>query len=313
MEATMSDGAITAEPTDLGGPGPAKEADRDRVRASRPPDAVNERVVHIAPGRGWRDLGMKEVWESKELVLSFAWRDVKVRYKQTFLGVAWAVLQPLVTMGLFYVVFHRVAKVSSDGFPYAAFAMAGVAAWVFISNGFTLAANGLVQNANLVGKIYFPRLALPVGSVLGCVVDLVTSLIITEVILLLSGVTPTAHLIFLPAAMLLAVMATLGLGAWLSALQVFYRDIKYVLPLLTQALLFATPIAYAASGTHGAFRVAVIANPLTGPVEAFRWVLLGRASLPMNQLAISVVATIAVLGTGLIYFRRVERALADVV
>jgi lipopolysaccharide transport system permease protein len=281
--------------------------------SSGPPDHAEERVARIVPTRGWRSLGVRDLWSHRELVFFFAWRDVKVRYKQTALGVVWAVLQPLVTMALFYVVFHRVAKVSSGRYPYAAFAMAGVAPWVFISNGFALAANGLVQNANLVAKTYFPRLSLPLGSILACLVDLAASLVITEIILLGSGVRPTVHLLALPLCVILALTTTFGLGAWLAALQVYYRDVKYIVPLFTQALMFATPIAYAASAAGGVLKSALLVNPVTGPVEAFRWALLGRADLSGSELALSMAVTLLLLGTALMYFRRVERAFADAI
>jgi lipopolysaccharide transport system permease protein len=274
---------------------------------------VDEVVVRIAPTTGWRSLKPRELWAHRDLVYFFAWRDVKVRYKQTALGLLWAVLQPLITLLLFGVVFHQVASIPSDGVPYAAFTIAGLVPWTFVSNGFNLAANSLVLNANLLGTIYFPRLILPLGSVISSLVDLAISTVLAVVLLLLSGVGISSHVVVFPVLVVLAAVATLGMGLWLGALNVYYRDVRHAVPFLTQMLLFATPIAYPASLAHGYLRVGLALNPITAVVEGFRWALLGSTSLPFSLFACSVASAVVTFLTGAAYFLRMERAFADVV
>ena len=268
--------------------------------------------VRIRPSRGWRSLHAREVWSRRDLLFFFAWRDVKVRYKQTALGIVWAVLQPLLTMLLFGVLFNRIANVPSEGVNYHAFALTALVPWVFIQNSITFGSNTLVQNANLLGKIYFPRILMPEAAVAACLVDLAIALVMLMIFLPIFGVAPSIRMLLIPVIVAWAFLVASGFVLWLSALNVFYRDIKYVVPFLAQALLFATPIAYPTSLTSGAFRWAVSFDPVTGVVDIYRWVFLGVPLEPAVTL-ISSLSALALLITGVAYFVKMQRAFADIV
>lgn len=298
---------VTAIPVASGVGAPVSPDDLARLPTAAEP------LTRIEATNGWGSLRAGELWRHRDLVYFFAWRDVKVRYKQTALGVSWAIIQPLVTMVLFVVVFHNAAGVTTGDVSYQAFALAGLVAWTFISNGFGLAANALVGNATLLGKIYFPRLALPLGNILGALVDLAIATALTLVLLPVFGQGYTIRILTLPLFAAIAVVAALGIGIWLSALYVYYRDVRYALPFITQALLFLTPIAYPASSVDGRARIALALNPVTAPVEGFRWALLGTSTLSVGLFVVSLATGAVVLVTGLAYFVRTERAFADVI
>ncbi len=275
--------------------------------------AQNVPVLVIKPSTGWVSLKLKELWEYRELLYFLTWRDVKVRYKQTALGAAWAILQPLLTMIVFSLFFGRLAKMPSDGVPYPLFSMAGLVPWTFFSFGLTQSTNSLVSSANMIKKVYFPRLTIPMATVLSGAVDLVLAFLILVVMMLWNGIRPTPNMLWLPVFVLLALITSLGVGLWLSALNVKYRDIRYVVPFLVQFWMYATPIAYPSSLLRNPWRTIFGLNPMTGVVEGFRWAMLGTHTRPGAIIAISSLAALLLLIFGAFYFRRMEKTFADVV
>jgi lipopolysaccharide transport system permease protein len=269
-------------------------------------------VTVITPSHGWVALRLGKVWEYRELLYFLAWRDIKVRYKQTILGAAWAVIQPLMTMVVFSIFFGRLAQIPSDGVPYPIFSFAALVPWTFFAHGLTHASNSLVESANLVKKVYFPRLILPLASVLSGVVDFVLAFLVLLGMMLAYGIVPTAQLIWLPGFVLLALATSLGVGLWLAAMNVQFRDVRYTVPFLTQIWLFATPIAYPSSLLAEPWRTVYGVNPMVGVVEGFRWVLLDTPTAPRPMLAVSALVTLALLMSGALYFRRMEKTFADV-
>ncbi len=263
--------------------------------------------------RGWTALRLNDLWNYRELLYFLVWRDVKVRYKQTVLGVAWAVLQPLLTMIIFTLVFGRFAKVPSDGVPYPIFAYCALLPWQLFSFALSESGNSLVNNQNLVKKVYFPRLVVPVAPVLAGLVDFSISFVLLLAMMAYWGVRPGIAALALPLFLLLAIASGLGIGLWLSALNVKYRDVRYTIPFLTQFWLLATPIAYPSSVVPAKWRVLYGLNPMAGVVEGFRWALLGTHTAPGPMLLASVLAVAVLLVTGLMYFRQVEKTFADVV
>jgi lipopolysaccharide transport system permease protein len=272
-----------------------------------------EPMLVIEPPTRWGGLKLDELWAYRELLYFLVWRDLKVRYKQTVLGAAWAIIQPLLTMVVFSLFFGRLAKVPSDGIPYPIFSYAALVPWTFFANGLTQAANSLVTSANLLRKVYFPRLTIPVASVLSGVVDFALAFAVLLGMMAYYGMAPTAQVLWLPLLLLLALVAALGVGLWLSALNVQYRDVRYVVPFLTQFWLFATPIAYPSTLLSEPWRIVYGLNPMVGVVEGFRWALLGTDTQPGAVIAASSAAALLVLVSGAIYFRRMERTFADVV
>jgi lipopolysaccharide transport system permease protein len=279
--------------------------------AAQPP--VSPYHLHIAPSRGWVSLRLKDLWEYRELVYFFIWRDVKVRYKQTALGATWAIIQPVFTMLIFSLFFGRLAKVPSDGIPYPLFAYAALVPWTFFANGLAQSADSLVGSGNLIKKIYFPRLAIPLSTVTAGLVDFSISFLVLLILMVFYHIRPTAHLIWLPLLILLALSTALGAGLWLSALNVRFRDVKYALPFITQFWMFATPIAYPSSLLHGVWKQVYAINPMVGVIEGFRWALLGAKTAPGPMLMASSVASLALLVGGAFYFRRMEKSFADIV
>jgi lipopolysaccharide transport system permease protein len=269
--------------------------------------------LRIQASKGWRSVNLEELWSHRELVYFLIWRDIKVRYKQTALGGAWAILQPVLTMGVFALFFGRLAKVPSDGVPYAVFTFTGLVPWTFFANGLTQASTSLVQNSYLLTKVYFPRLAIPISTVMAGVVDFILAFIVLLCLALANGIVPTLNVVFLPAFLLLALITSLGVSIWLAALNVQYRDVRYVVPFLTQFWMFATPVAYPSSLLSEPWRTLYALNPMVGVVEGFRWALLGVKTTPAPIVAVSAAAALAVLVTGTLYFRRMERTFADVV
>jgi lipopolysaccharide transport system permease protein len=274
------------------------------------PDAP---TVRIRPSRGWVGLKLGELWSYRELLLFLVWRDVKVRYKQTALGVAWAVLQPLATMVVFSLFFGRLAKVPSDGIPYSIFCFAALVPWTFFAHGLTEASNSLIGSANLITKVYFPRLTIPIATVLSGVVDLALGMLVLFVMMAWQGIVPGARVASVPLYLLLGLATSLGASLWLSALNVQFRDVRYVVPFLTQFWMFATPIAYPSSLLSEPWRTLFGLNPMTGVVEGMRWALLGTDTAPGPVVAVSTVAALALLVSGAFWFRRMEKTFADVV
>ena len=271
-------------------------------------------VRRIEPAKGWVSIGFKEIWDYRELLYFLVWRDVKVRYKQTALGAAWAILQPVFTMLIFSLFFGKLAKMPSDGVPYPLFAFAAVVPWTFFATGLAQSADSLVGSANLLKKVYFPRLAIPIAAVFSSIVDFILAFC---VLLLTMAVYyhrwPTSGIVWLPFLFVLVVVTALGVGLWLSALNVQFRDVRYVLPFLVQFWLFATPIAYPSSLLAEPWRTVYGLNPMVGVVEGFRWALLGSGQAPGPMIVVSSAAAVVILIGGAFYFRRMEKMFADLV
>jgi lipopolysaccharide transport system permease protein len=273
-----------------------------------------ERWFRIEPTSGWIALKLRELWEYKELLYFLVWRDVRVRYKQTALGAAWAVMQPLFTMLIFSVFFGRLAKVPSDGVPYPIFSLAALVPWTFFVHGLTQGSDSLVGSANLIRKVYFPRLMIPLATVIAGLVDFSIAFLMLLVMMLFYGIHPTLfHAIFVVPMLLLALVTSLGVGFWLSSLNVRFRDVKYTLPFLTQFWFYATPIAYSSSMLHEPWRTLYGLNPMAGVVEGFRWALLDTKTAPGPMVLVSSLVAIGVLIGGAFYFRRMEKTFADTV
>ena len=270
-------------------------------------------MVRIGPSRGWVPLKLRDLWEYRELVYFLTWRDIKARYKQTFFGAAWAILQPFLTMLIFSVVFGRLAHVPSDGIPYPIFAYAALVPWAFFANGVSQSSNSLVANAELIRKVYFPRLAMPIASVLGGMVDFMLAFVVLLAMMLYYGKAPTGNVVWLPLLGLLALVTALGVGLWLSTLNVQYRDIRHAVPFLVQVWLFATPIAYPSSLLSEPWRTLYGINPMVGVVEGFRWALLGTRTAPGPMIVVSALVSVMIMVSGGFYLRRMERTFADVV
>jgi lipopolysaccharide transport system permease protein len=269
--------------------------------------------VTIEPPRGWTSLGLRELWQYRELLYFLTWRDIKVRYKQTALGAAWAIIQPLSTMVVFSLFFGRLAKIPSDGVPYPLFSFAGLVPWTFFANGLTQSANSVVLSQNLITKIYFPRLAVPIATVLSGAVDFVLAFVILLALMMFYGTPLTPHALWVIPLSLLALVTSVGVGFWLAALNVQYRDVRYAVPFLVQLWLFATPIVYPSSLLAEPWRTVYALNPMVGVVEGFRWALLGTATAPGAMLFVSSVAALVVAVGGALYFRRMEQTFADIV
>ena len=273
---------------------------------------TNPEVTTVIEPSGTMALRPRELWDYRELLFFLTWRDIKVRYKQTALGAAWAVLQPLATMAVFSVFFGHLAKMPSDGFPYPIWAYAGLLPWQLFSYALTESANSLVGSQTLITKVYFPRLVIPISAVLAGLVDFAIAFCILLVFFVYYGIAPTAAIVTLPFFLLLAIGTALGVGLWLSALNVNYRDVRYMIPFLTQFWLFVTPIAYPSSLVPERWRALYGLNPMAGVVEGFRWALLGTDP-PGQMLLVSTVVVACLLVGGLLYFRRMERTFADIV
>ena len=278
-----------------------------------PPQPRTVPVIEIRARRGRAPIDLAGLWQYRELLYFLTWRDLKVRYRQTFLGAAWAVIQPLVTMVVFSVIFGRLAGIPSDGVPYPVFAFAALVPWTFFATGVTQAANSLVGSQNLVKKVYFPRLVIPIAAVLTGVVDLAIAGVVLIVLMLAFGIVPGLGIVWIVPLVALAFITSLGVGVWLAALNVRYRDVRYLVPFLLQVWLFATPIAYPSSLLDEPWRTLYGINPMVGVVEGFRWALLGSGPSPGPMLLVSTLAALFVLLGGSLYFRRMERTFADVI
>ena len=270
-------------------------------------------VGRIDPPSAWPQIGFRELWDYRELLYFLTWRDIKVRYKQTVLGAAWAVIQPLFMMLVFSLFFGKLAGVPSDGIPYPVFSFCGLLPWQLFAHSLIQAGNSLVGSQNLITKVYFPRLVVPISAVLGSVVDFAIAFVLLLGMMFYYGIVPGWQMLALPALVLLAVLAALGVGLWLSALNVQYRDVRYTISFLVQFWMFATPVAYPSSIVPEKWRVLYGLNPMVGVVDGFRWALLGKPESPGAPLLISVIVVFALLAGGLYYFRRMEQQFADIV
>jgi len=277
-----------------------------------PPPTPDVPTLVIRPPRKWVPVDLKELCAYRELITSFTLRDVKLRYKQTGLGIAWAVLQPLLTMVIFTVFFGGLAKIPSDGVPYPLFVLAALLPWTLFAEGLTRSTTSMVTNANIMTKVYFPRLIMPLSSIISPLVDFAVSFIILIAMMVYYGYAPTLNLIFLPLFLLLALATSLGVGLWLSALNVKYRDFQYTVPFMIQILMFASPVVYASSLVPESLRVWYGINPMTGVIEGFRWVILGTGA-PNAMVLVSVGMVLLILVSGMFYFRRMEQYYADIV
>jgi lipopolysaccharide transport system permease protein len=279
------------------------------------PAAEEEQSVSliIRPSKGWVPLHLRDLWQYRELIFFLAWRDIQVRYKQTALGVAWAVIQPVFIMIVFSIFFGRLAGIPSDGLPYPIFAYCALVPWQLFAHSLAESSNSLVANQNLITKVYFPRLVIPLSAVLAGLVDFMIAFVVLIGMMGYYQILPTQAVWSLPLFVLLAVALAMGVGLWLSALNVQYRDVRYTIPFLTQMWLFATPIAYPSSLVPEPWRALYGVNPMAGVVEGFRWALLGTGKAPGALLAVSVLVTMLILLSGLYDFRRMERTFADVV
>lgn len=278
-----------------------------------------DEVIVLRPSRGWTALNLLDLWRYRELIYFLTWRDIKVRYKQTILGAAWAIIQPVMTMVVFTILFGKLAKVPTDNIPYPIFAYTALLPWGLFTKALSDTGRSMIQNRSMITKVYFPRLVIPLASVLSGVVDFAIAFVVLIGMIIFYNVAPgsTFHvaintkILLLPFFLLLAIITALGVGLWLSALNVIYRDINYILPFITQFWLFITPIAYPSSMIPERWRLIYALNPMTGVVEGFRWALLQSGSAPGLMLAVSGSISLIALVSGLFYFRRMERTFAD--
>jgi len=292
---------------------PAKIINPDRASTKDSIEAQTIKPLTVREPQKGISFRLKELYEFHELIYFLVWRDLKVRYKQTALGVAWAVLQPFLTMIVFTIFFGNLANVPSDGLPYPIFSFTALLPWQLFSNALTNASNSLVNNRDLITKVYFPRIILPFASIIAGLVDFCIAFLVLAGMMVYYGTVPSAAVIALPLFILLAMITTLAVSLWLSALNVQYRDIRHIVPFLTQIWLFVTPIAYPSSLVPEKWRFLYGLNPMAGVVEGFRWALLGKSTIDVTLLLVSSFMVVCLLIGGLIYFRRMDRTFADVV
>jgi lipopolysaccharide transport system permease protein len=270
--------------------------------------------MRIQPSRGWVSLRISELWSYRELLYFQIWRDIKVRYKQTALGAAWAIIQPFMTMIVFSLFFGKLGKMPSDGLPYPIFSYTGLLPWMFFANGLTQSSNSLVASGNLIRKVYFPRLVIPMAAVLSGIVDFALAFVVLCLMMAWYGIVPSAHLLWLIPLMALALLTCLGVSLWFSALNVLFRDVRYVVPFIVQFWMFATPIAYSSALIKEPWERELYGlNPMVGVVDGFRWALLGTKAPPGPVVLVSAAAALIILIGGAYYFRRMEKTFADVV
>ena len=284
------------------------------VQAAQPASPDPVAVLVIEPAGRWPKIDLREIWAYRELFFFLVWRDIKVRYAQTVLGALWAILQPVMTMLVFTVIFGLFAKIPSDGIPYPVFALAALVPWTFFSTALTTSSSSLISNPELISKIYFPRLVIPFAPVLAALLDFGIAFVVLLIVMLGFGVTPHLSAIaVVPFLLVLIVMTALGVGCWLSALNIQYRDVKQVTPLLMQIWMYASPIIYPLSMIPERFRPIYALNPMVGVIAGFRSVLVGTGEIPWMPLGISMAMATVLLISGALFFRRTERVFADVV
>lgn len=272
-----------------------------------------DRKTIIKPTHGWAALNLRDLLFYRELIFFMTWRDLKVRYKQTLLGASWAILQPFLTMVVFSIFFGNLAKVPSDGVPYPIFSFTALIPWTLFSKALQDASRSLVANSHMITKVYFPRMILPLSSVMAGVVDFLIAFVVLLGMMVFFNIFPTINILALPLFLLLALVTAVGVGLWLSALNVLFRDINYVLPFLTQFWMYLTPVAYPSSMIPSEWQIIYALNPMTGVVEGFRWALLGTGQPPGIVTLVSSITAVVLLISGMFYFRRMERLFADMV
>lgn len=270
-------------------------------------------TIIVEPARGLADFNLREIWDYRDLLFFLTWRDINIRYKQTILGAAWAVIQPVLTMILFTIFFGRMAGVPSEGAPYPLFAFAALLPWQYFATALGNAANSLVNNSNLLSKVYFPRLLIPLASLFPPAVDFIIAFIVLLGLMFYYRATPTWNILWLPAFCVLAMVTTFGAGLWFAALNVRYRDVRHIVTVLVQFGMFVSPVAYPSRLVPARWRLLYAVNPMTGTIEGFRWALLGIDGLPASLVAVSSVAALILFVSGLFYFRYTERAFADII
>ncbi|HVQ36403.1 MAG TPA: ABC transporter permease [Pyrinomonadaceae bacterium] len=280
---------------------------------SGPTGSTVDQVVTIQPSRGLFRLDLASVWNYRELLYFLVWRDVKVRYKQTLIGAGWAVLQPLMTMAIFTVVFGNFAKIPSDGVPYPVFAYTALLPWTYFAHAVGASGTSLVGRSNLINKIYFPRLIILLASVTTPLVDFLISLVVLAAMMVWFRISPGWSMLALPLFLMLAMSTALAVGLWLSPLNVRFRDVGHTIPFLLQFWMYASPVAYPMSIVPQRWQLLYSLNPMAGVIEGFRWALLGRHRPSLSALITSAVIVLVLLATGLIYFKRMERDFADVI
>ncbi|HVS88678.1 MAG TPA: ABC transporter permease [Candidatus Acidoferrum sp.] len=268
-------------------------------------------TVRIEPLRGWLELRLREVWDYRELLYFFVWRDVKIRYKQTAIGIVWVILQPLLTMGVFTVFFGRLAKLPSQGLPYPVFYFAALVPWMYFSYALQSATNVVVENQRVITKVYFPRLVLPFSAVLSGLVDFAIGFVVLVILTLAYGIRPTIAALWLPLLVLVAILTALGVGLWMSALNALYRDVRYVMPFVVQFWMFASPVAYPSALVPARWRWLYGLNPMAGVIDGFRWALTGHGQPPGLVMLASAAMVAVVLVGGLFFFQRMEGTVAD--
>lgn len=268
-------------------------------------------IIDIHPSTGWIPINFKDLWYYRELLYFLIWREVKVRYKQTVLGFAWAIIQPLVMMVVFTLFFGNLAKIPSEGIPYPLFNYSALLPWTLFAEGITRSSNSLVQDANLIRKTYFPRLVMPLSGIISPIVEFAIAFVILVVMMCFYGYYPTIRILWLPAFTLLALVTALAVGLWLSALNIKYRDLRYIVPFLVQLWLFVSPVVYSSSLLPDQFRFFYAINPMAGVIEGFRWSLLSTAA-PGSMIIVSCAIILLILVFGAFYFRRCEKTFADV-
>ncbi|MBP1752965.1 MAG: type transporter [Geobacteraceae bacterium] len=276
-------------------------------------NAVKKPSIIIQPRKGLFQLDLRSVWNHRELLFFLVWRDVKVRYKQTAIGALWAILQPMVTMVLFTVIFSKFAKIPSDGIPYPVFAYAALLPWIYFSQALTQSANSLVGSSSLVTKVYFPRLLIPLAASVSPMVDLLFSFMVLLILMAWYDIAPTWGLLALPLFLGLAITTALAVGLWSSALNVRYRDVGHTIPFLSQVWMYASPVAYPVSMVPEQWRLLYSLNPMAGVIEGFRWALLGKKSPDFIVMAVSAAVVLLLLFGGIVYFKRMEQTFADVI
>jgi len=278
--------------------------------ATKPENVPTIRIEHT---HGWLALGLRDLWEHRELLYFLVWRDVKVRYKQTLLGAAWAILQPVMTMVIFTVLFNFIAKMPSDGFPYPIFSFAALLPWTYFSGALGRVTSSVVGNAQLVSKVYFPRLIIPLAGVVSGLVDFAISFVVLIAMMFYYRIHPTWAILTLPIFLLLATATALGIGLWLAALNTRYRDVGYIIPFIIQFWMYACPVIYAVSAVPQKWRLLYSLNPMVGVIEGFRWALLGNTHPDFGVMAVSSIILLILLFGGIVYFKRMERTFADLV
>jgi lipopolysaccharide transport system permease protein len=288
------------------------ESQESTLQFTGPQSKADIPVIRLERSRGWVSVKLGELWEYRELLYFLAWRDVKVRYKQTAIGAAWAILQPLTTMVIFILVFDKIANIPSDGLPYPIFAFSALLPWNFFANALNRSSNSVVNEAHLITKVYFPRLIMPLAATLSGLIDFAIAFVVLVGMMVWFSIAPTWGVLALPLFLLLALLTALSVGLWLSALNVMYRDVAHTIPFLTQIWMFASPIAYPVSVVPEKWRLLYSLNPMAAVIEGFRWALLGNEIQDFGLIFVSAVVVVTLFFGGIVYFKRMERIFADV-